>query len=221
MNTPYGISVDPDMAAQRANALLESEIKARIGAVRELAQRMNALDAAILEYEVAWQAAKQAGWSDDRLREIGLHSPDETAPVTGRRAAPGSTPVPASAPLPCPRRLRSRLWCSSRRRPRPSLLSRPSRPSPSAADPLLTTEAAAPSPGPRLPPRPVYGVPGLPPRGRRRAPPAAAPPPSPRPRHAAPPPAAPRQPRPCQPRPSHPRRRQPRRCQPRPCQPRP
>ena len=100
MNTPYGISVDPDMAAQRANALLESEIKARIGAVRELAQRMNALDAAILEYEVAWQAAKQAGWSDDRLREIGLHSPDETAPVTGRRAAPGSTPAPASAPAP-------------------------------------------------------------------------------------------------------------------------
>jgi hypothetical protein len=85
------------MAAQRANALLESEIKARIGAVRELAQRMNALDAAILEYEVAWQAAKQAGWSDDRLREIGLHSPDESAPVTGRRAAAGSTPEPAPA----------------------------------------------------------------------------------------------------------------------------
>ncbi|WP_345762504.1 hypothetical protein [Diaminobutyricibacter sp. McL0608] len=154
MNTPYGISVDPDMAAQRANALLESEIKARIGAVRELAQRMNALDAAILEYEVAWQAAKQAGWSDDRLREIGLHSPDETAPVTGRRAAPGSTPRPHPPQHPYPQRLRSPLWCSSRRRPRPSLpslLSRPSRPSPSAADPVLTTEAAAPSPGPRLP----------------------------------------------------------------------
>ena len=102
MNTPYGISVDPDMAAQRANALLESEIKARIGAVRELAQRMNALDAAILEYEVAWQAAKQAGWSDDRLREIGLHSPDETSPVTGRRAAAAasSAPAPAAAPAP-------------------------------------------------------------------------------------------------------------------------
>ncbi len=102
MNNPYGISVDPDMAAQRANALLESEIKARIGAVRELAQRMNALDAAILEYEVAWQAAKQAGWSDDRLREIGLHSPDESAPVTGRRAAAGSAPTlsPALSPAP-------------------------------------------------------------------------------------------------------------------------
>jgi hypothetical protein len=92
----YGISVDPDMAAQRANALLESEIKARIGAVRELAQRMNALDAAILEYEVAWQAAKQAGWSDERLREIGLHSPDESSPVSGRRAAAGA---PAPAPV--------------------------------------------------------------------------------------------------------------------------
>ncbi len=95
MNT-YGISVDPDMAAQRANALLESEIKARIGAVRELAQRMNALDAAILEYEVAWQAAKQAGWSEERLREIGLHSPDESSPVSGRRAAAGA---PAPAPV--------------------------------------------------------------------------------------------------------------------------
>ena len=96
MNT-YGISVDPDMAAQRANALLETEIQARIGAVRELALRMNALDAAILEYELAWQSAKQAGWSDDRLREIGLHSPDETSPVTGRRAAASS-----SAPSPAP-----------------------------------------------------------------------------------------------------------------------
>jgi hypothetical protein len=95
----YGISVDPDMAAQRANALLESEIKARIGAVRELAQRMNALDAAILEYEVAWQAAKHAGWSDDRLREIGLHSPDESTPVTGRRAASDSSaPAPVAVP---------------------------------------------------------------------------------------------------------------------------
>ncbi|HEY2557981.1 MAG TPA: hypothetical protein VGI08_12810 [Diaminobutyricibacter sp.] len=101
MNTPYGISVDPDMAAQRANALLETEIQARIGAVRELAQRMNALDAAILEYEVAWQAAKQAGWSDDRLREIGLHSPDESSPVTGRRAAAASSaPAPAVTPAP-------------------------------------------------------------------------------------------------------------------------
>lgn len=99
MNT-YGISVDPDMAAQRANALLESEIKARIGAVRELAQRMNALDAAILEYEVAWQAAKQAGWSDDRLREIGLHSPDESSPVAGRRAAGTSAPVSATGSAP-------------------------------------------------------------------------------------------------------------------------
>jgi hypothetical protein len=88
------------MAAQRANALLESEIKARIGAVRELAQRMNALDAAVLEYELAWQAAKQAGWSDERLREIGLHSPDESAPVTGRRAAAGAAPTPTSAPAP-------------------------------------------------------------------------------------------------------------------------
>ncbi|NEN05099.1 hypothetical protein G3T36_04360 [Diaminobutyricibacter tongyongensis] len=102
MNNPYGISVDPDMAAQRANALLESEIKARIDAVRELAQRMNALDAAILEYELAWQAAKQAGWSDERLREIGLHSPDESAPVAGRRAAAASTPTPTLTSAPAP-----------------------------------------------------------------------------------------------------------------------
>ncbi len=99
MNQPYGISVDPEMAAQRANTLLESEIKGRIDAVRDLAQRLNALDAAILEYEVAWHAASQAGWSDEKLRDIGLHSPEGSPAVAGRRAAVPSEPTPAVAPV--------------------------------------------------------------------------------------------------------------------------
>lgn len=103
MNHPNGISVDPDMAAQRANALLESEIKARIGSVRELAQRLNALDAAILEYEVAWHSATQAGWTEDKLRDIGLHSPESSPAVAGRRSTGSpAEPVSSLAPAPAP-----------------------------------------------------------------------------------------------------------------------
>ena len=114
VNHPNGISVDPDMAAQRANALLESEIKASIGSVRELAQRLNALDAAILEYEVAWHAATQAGWTEDKLRDIGLHSPESSPALAGRR----STGSPAGPLLPrcrpAPRRHRAHLRPLSR-----------------------------------------------------------------------------------------------------------
>ncbi|WP_431278878.1 hypothetical protein [Leifsonia poae] len=96
MNQNYGTAVDPDMAAQRANALLESEIKARIEAVRGLAQRQVALDTAIAEYESAWQSAAQAGWTEDKLRDIGLRAPEPSTPFAGRRAA---APEEQSAPM--------------------------------------------------------------------------------------------------------------------------
>lgn len=99
MNQPYGIALDPDMAAQRATALLESEIKARIDAVRSLAQRLNALNAAIAEYETAWQSATQAGWSEDKLLDIGLRAPDASMAVAGRRAAPVAEQSSPIAPV--------------------------------------------------------------------------------------------------------------------------
>ncbi|MFF1876638.1 hypothetical protein [Leifsonia sp. NPDC058230] len=99
MNQPYGIAVDPDAAAQRANALLESEIKARIDAVRAAAQRLNALNAAIAEYETAWQSATQAGWTEDKLRDVGLRSPDTLPAFAGRRVAAPAEQSPTIAPV--------------------------------------------------------------------------------------------------------------------------
>jgi hypothetical protein len=87
------------MAAQRANALLESEIKARIDSVRGLAQRLNALNAANAEYETAWQSATQAGWSEDKLRDIGLRSPDASPALAGRRTAAPSEQSSTMAPV--------------------------------------------------------------------------------------------------------------------------
>ena len=102
MNQPNGIIVDPDLAAQRANALLESEIQSRIGAVRMLAQRQNALDAAIADYETAWQSASRVGWSEDKLRDIGLRSPETSPAPVGRRSAVSVEQPPtfsAAAPI--------------------------------------------------------------------------------------------------------------------------
>ena len=99
MNQPYGIAVDPDTAAQRANALLESEIRARIDSVRGLAQRLNALNAATAEYETAWQSATQAGWSEDKLRDIGLRSPDASPALAGRRTAAPTEQSSTMAPV--------------------------------------------------------------------------------------------------------------------------
>jgi hypothetical protein len=98
VNQPYENAVDADMAAHRATALLESEIKARIESVRSLAQLFNALNAAIAEYETAWQSAGQAGWSEDKLLGIGLRAPDRSA-VAGRRAAPAAEQSSTMAPV--------------------------------------------------------------------------------------------------------------------------
>lgn len=74
-------TVDPDAAATRAHVLLESEIEARISAVRELARHRIALHAVLAAYEGGWQTALKAGWTTQQLRQIGLkEAQDEKAP---------------------------------------------------------------------------------------------------------------------------------------------
>lgn len=96
MTQPYG-AVDPETAAERAHVLLESEITARLDAVRELAKRLNGLDAAIADYLSAWQSATRAGWTDSTLADIGLRSPESLPTPSGRRAADAGAPA---APAP-------------------------------------------------------------------------------------------------------------------------
>lgn len=115
-------SVDPEAAATRAHVLLESEIEARLSAIRDLAKQRNALHAALAAYEEGWSKALKAGWTSEQLRQIGLkeaeqEKPGETpvavdkpketsyaAPVSIHgdfRAEPASVPAPA-APLAAP-----------------------------------------------------------------------------------------------------------------------
>ncbi len=97
MTQPYG-AVDPETAAERAHVLLESEITARLDAVRELAKRLNGLDAAIADYLSAWQSATRAGWTDSTLADIGLRSPDSLPTPSGRRAADAGAPAAPAVP---------------------------------------------------------------------------------------------------------------------------
>lgn len=97
MNQPYG-AVDPETAAERAHVLLESEITARLDAVRDLAKRLNDLDAAIADYLSSWQTATRAGWTESTLADIGLRSPESLPSPSGRRAADLPATTPAATP---------------------------------------------------------------------------------------------------------------------------
>lgn len=107
MNLQNAGPVNPDAAAQRAQLLLQSEINARVDAVRELAKRLNAVDAALADYESAWQFATRTGWSEGTLRDIGLRAPGSSPERSPRRAAEpaattgptGLAPVVAIAPV--------------------------------------------------------------------------------------------------------------------------
>jgi hypothetical protein len=99
MTQPYG-AVDPETAAERAHVLLESEITARLDAVRELAKRLNGLDAAIADYLTAWQSATRAGWTDSTLADIGLRSPESLPTPSGRRAADAGVPAAPATSAP-------------------------------------------------------------------------------------------------------------------------
>jgi hypothetical protein len=94
MTQPHG-AVDPETAAERAHVLLESEITARLDAVRDLAKRLNDLDAAIADYLSGWQSATRAGWTESTLADIGLRSPESLPSPSGRRAAE-TAPAPSS-----------------------------------------------------------------------------------------------------------------------------
>lgn len=98
MTQPYG-AVDPETAAERAHVLLESEITARLDAVRDLAKRLNDLDAAIAAYLTAWQGATRAGWTESTLADIGLRSPESLPSPSGRRAADSVAPVSVAPPV--------------------------------------------------------------------------------------------------------------------------
>jgi hypothetical protein len=99
VNNPKGVVVDPETAAQRAHVLLESEIQTRLSAVRELAQRLNALENAAAEYDSAWQIATEAGWSETTLRDIGLRAPEALPVSNGRRSAAETGEASSVAPV--------------------------------------------------------------------------------------------------------------------------
>ncbi|MFE4949527.1 hypothetical protein ACFQ9V_05405 [Leifsonia sp. NPDC056665] len=109
MNPTFGTTVDPEKAAERAHVLLESEITARLDAVRDLAKRLNDLDTAIADYLAAWQTAQRAGWTEGTLSDIGLRAPESLPAPSGRRsvdsaeagapAAPATSSSPALAPV--------------------------------------------------------------------------------------------------------------------------
>lgn len=104
MNPTFGTTVDPEKAAERAHVLLESEITARLDAVRDLAKRLNDLDTAIADYLDGWQLAQRAGWTESTLADIGLRAPESLPAPSGRRAADTdaapASPAPAASSAP-------------------------------------------------------------------------------------------------------------------------
>jgi hypothetical protein len=91
-------SVDPDAAASLAHVLLESEIEARISAIRELAKQRNALHAALAAYEEGWHSAVKAGWTVEQLQQIGLKEAENEKPADARPAVEEAE-VPYAAPV--------------------------------------------------------------------------------------------------------------------------
>lgn len=98
MNPTFGTTVDPEKAAERAHVLLESEITARLDAVRDLAKRLNDLDTAISDYLGAWQTAQRAGWTEGTLSDIGLRAPESLPAPSGRRSADATETAAPAAP---------------------------------------------------------------------------------------------------------------------------
>lgn len=88
--------VDPDAAASLAHVMLESEIQARIAAVRELAKQRKAIHEALAAYEEGWNAAVKEGWTVEQLQQIGL----KEAPF--EMAADARPAVEAIAPYAAP-----------------------------------------------------------------------------------------------------------------------
>lgn len=92
---------DPNEIAQQARQRLETELDARVEAVRRVAEaareadeRDQAARAAVAAHSAAWTAALGAGWTDRDLRQIGLRAPASAPTTSGRRRgrAPSETP---------------------------------------------------------------------------------------------------------------------------------
>lgn len=90
-------SVDPDAAASLAHVMLESEIEARISAIRELAKQRNAIHEALAAYEEGWSAAVKAGWTTEQLQKIGLKETEFEKSADPRPAVAAVPAVPAVA----------------------------------------------------------------------------------------------------------------------------
>jgi hypothetical protein len=96
MTYSFDASVDPDIATSRAHVLLESEIDARIAAIREAAKRRTTLHEALAAYEDGLHLAVQAGWTVEQLRQIGLKEAENEKPA--ETAAPVDATPAAYAP---------------------------------------------------------------------------------------------------------------------------
>ncbi|WP_285114310.1 hypothetical protein [Leifsonia sp. fls2-241-R2A-40a] len=95
-----GASVDPEAAASLAHVMLESEIQARIAAVRELAKQRKTIHEALAAYEEGWNAAVKEGWTVEQLQQIGLkeapfETSDDARPAV-EAVAPYAAPVALS-----------------------------------------------------------------------------------------------------------------------------
>jgi len=88
-------SVDPDAAASLAHVMLESEIEARIGAIRELAKQRKVILEALAAYEEGWSAAVAAGWTVEQLQQIGLKEVAFEKPADPRPAVEAVAPYVA------------------------------------------------------------------------------------------------------------------------------
>ena len=92
-------SVDPEAAASLAHVMLESEIEARISAIRELAKQRKAIHEALAAYEEGWSAAVAAGWTVEQLQQIGLKEVELEKPADPRPAVEAVAPYVAPVAL--------------------------------------------------------------------------------------------------------------------------
>jgi hypothetical protein len=94
------VNVNPEEAADRARAIIEADVNARVEAVREVAGAANEFDTAEQQFrdasaahEKAWGAALAAGWSEKDLRATGVRAPGQGASRSRRKR---STPPQAA-----------------------------------------------------------------------------------------------------------------------------
>ncbi|MEO7017089.1 MAG: hypothetical protein ABI067_11185 [Leifsonia sp.] len=80
------VNVSSDDVAARARALIESDVTARVDAVRAVADAASEYDTAQARFhdasaahEATWKAALSAGWSEKDLRATGVRAPGQPA----------------------------------------------------------------------------------------------------------------------------------------------